>query len=91
MEISKKWTIDNAYINNNYNCIDSPFNHGCMCVFENTSDGKVNHDVALFAKKNGKKEGLLYNNRLYISIANPQKKNRLQYEKNRDWIITNIE
>lgn len=89
MSLSKKWDMnDNAYTNNSNTF--NPFNNGCMCMFEQSWDGKVNKDIAIYAKCNGSKEGLLYNNRLYLSIINPKKHNKQQYETNRKWIIDNI-
>lgn len=91
MALSKTWDAnENAYANSRWDIIDSPFNHGCMCMYENSHDGKVNRDVAIFAKKNGRREGLLYNNRLYIGIANKQEKHVMQYEANRQWILCNV-
>lgn len=82
---------ENAYFNSRWNIIESPFNEGSMCMFEENWDGKVNRDVAVFAKKNGRREGLLYNNRLYIGIVNKQDKHKQQYEANRQWILKNVQ
>lgn len=91
MSLSKNWdTNENAYSNSRWDAINSTFNEGCMCIFENSCDGKVNRDVAIFAKENGRCKGLLYNNRLYIGVANKQEKHKIQYEANRQWIIRNI-
>lgn len=92
MGLSKTWDMnENAYYNSKWSTIQSPFNEGCMCIFEEKHDGKVNRDVAIFAKKNGRREGFLYNNRLYLSITNPQEKHKNQYEANRQWILKNVQ
>ena len=86
MALSKKWDLsDNAYSNSKIGV--SPFNNGCMCMFEDKFDGRVNRCVAIFAKQNGRKQGLLYNNRLYLGVANPSEKEKKQYEANRLWIL----
>ena len=88
MALSKTWNLnDNAY----FDASDvSVYNEDCMCMFTNTFDGKVNRDVAIFAKKNGRREGLLYNNRLFIGIWNKQEMHKLQYEVNRQYILNNV-
>lgn len=92
MALSKTWDneIVNDFNSTRFNA-DSPFNEGCMCLYEKEYDGKVNRDVAIFAKQNGRKEGFMYNNRLYIMILNPQEKHKSQYEANRQWIIKNVQ
>ena len=92
MGLSKTWDMnENAYYNSRLNIIESPFNEGCMCMFEEKWGGKVNRDVAIFAKEKGRREGLLYNNRLYIGIANKKEKHKQQYEANRKWILKNVQ
>lgn len=89
MALSKYW--DNDIINdfNNSRLISyDPFNDDCMCMFSGSFDGRVNRDVAIFAKKNGRKEGLLYNNRLYVGVLNPLEFHKKQYEANRAWILS---
>ena len=91
MPLSKFW--DNEIVNDfNSSRVSSfsPFNNDCMCLFSKSFDGKVNRDVAVFAKQNGRKQGLLYNNRLYLSIINPLDCHRNQYEANRRYILDYI-
>ncbi len=91
MALSKFW--DNEIINDLNSTrvtLSSPFNNDCMCLFNKSFDGKVNRDVAIFAKQNGRKEGLLYNNRLYLSVVNPLDCHRNQYEANRRYILDYI-
>ena len=90
MALSKHW--DNEIINdfNSTRNTSSIFNDDCMCMFSKLFDGKVNRDVAIFAKQNGCKEGPLYNNRLYILMYNQGKADsnvRAQYEANRRYIL----
>lgn len=90
MALSKYWdsSIQEDYKQSRQSLAsDSPFNNGAMCMFEKEWDGMVNRVVAIFAKENGRKEGLLYNNRLYLSIFNPQEKHKQQYAANRNWIL----
>ena len=91
MALSKFW--DNEIVND-FNSTRaasfSPFNDDCMCLFHKSFDGKVNRDVAIFAKQNGRKQGLLYNNRLYLSIIKPLDCHRNQYEANRRYILDYI-
>jgi hypothetical protein len=91
MALSITWNLnDNAYFGNRWDTVESPFNEGTMCIFEEKWDGKVNRDVAIFAKENGRREGLLYNNRLFFGILKPEQKHKDQYEANRNWIRKNI-
>ena len=92
MALSKYW--DNYIVNDFKNSrlsSYSPFNKDCMCIFSKSFDGKVNICVAIFAKKNGRKQGLLYNNRLYISVFNKLDCHKKQYEANRKWILNNVQ
>ena len=88
MPLSKHWNNDIINDWNRARNLDHyPFNDDCMCMFTGRFDGRVNRCVAVFAKQNGNKEGLLYNNRLYLSILNKKECHKKQYEANRKWII----
>jgi hypothetical protein len=51
---------------------------------------KVDAMVADFTNRNGRKEGLLYNNRIFFGYANPSEEQKAQYEVNRTWILENF-
>lgn len=91
MAFSKYW--DNNILtdfNMSRKLSNSTFNNGFMCLFEKEFDGRVNRDIAVFAKKNGRKAGLLYNNRAWLSVKRTEKTDK-QYEANRIWIIRNVQ
>ena len=91
MALSKHW--DNDIANDfkaSHKFVDSIFNDGFMCLFEKEFDGRGNRDIAVFAKKNGRKEGLLYNNKAYLSVSRSEKTDK-QYEANRKWILRNVQ
>lgn len=83
MSLSSNWTTEKYGANES-----SMFNEGVMCMFETSFDGLVNRCIAISAKQDGRKAALLFNNRLYLSIAVPSAKNKLQYEANRFYILS---
>lgn len=91
MALSKHWDNDilNDF-NNSRNLENSTFNEGFMCLFEDEFDGRVNRDIAIFAKENGRKEGLLYNNRAWLSVPRTEITDK-QYAANRSWILLNVQ
>lgn len=46
--------------------------------------------VIEYTEKHGRKEGLLFNNRIYFSYINPTQQQKDEYEFNRTWILENI-
>lgn len=92
MALSNTWDMcDNIYINNIVDKSESSiYNDGIMGIFEKLHDGKVNRRVAVYDKKHGRKEGLLFNNRLLFGMLNPSEVSKAQYNTNRDYILKNI-
>lgn len=56
----------------------------------NNPSVKPDRDVVEFTKKNGRREGLLYNNRILFGYINPSEKRKEEYEVNRKWILANF-
>jgi hypothetical protein len=46
--------------------------------------------VIEYAKRNGRKEALLFNNRIFFGYINPSQKCKDEYDVNREWILKNI-
>lgn len=46
--------------------------------------------VMEYTKKNGRKEGLLYNNRIFFGYINPSQIRKDEYTVNRQWILDNF-
>lgn len=43
-----------------------------------------------YTEKHGRREGLLYNNRIFFGYINPSQKRKDEYNVNRDWILANF-
>jgi hypothetical protein len=43
-----------------------------------------------YTRRNGRKEGLLYNNRIFFGYIRPSQKRKDEYEVNREWILANF-
>jgi hypothetical protein len=43
-----------------------------------------------YTERNGRKEGLLYNNRILSGYINPSQKRKDEYNVNREWILANF-
>lgn len=46
--------------------------------------------VMEYTIKRGRKEGLLYNNRILSGYINPSQKRKDEYDVNREWILANF-
>ena len=46
--------------------------------------------VMEYTEKHGRREGLLYNNRIFFSFINPSQKRKDEYNVNRSWILANF-
>lgn len=64
------------------------FNDGVMGLFETKHDGKVNRCIVDYAKTHSMSETLGFNNKLFMGIINPTDVNKLQYEANRNYILS---
>lgn len=43
-----------------------------------------------YTKRNGRREGLLYNNRILSGYINPSQQRKDEYDVNRTWILNNF-
>jgi hypothetical protein len=46
--------------------------------------------VMEYTEKHGRREGLLYNNRIFFGYINPSQQRKDEYNVNRDWILANF-
>ncbi len=54
-----------------------------------SSSQKVTPDIMVvdYTKKHGRREGLLYNNRIFFGYVNPSQQRKNEYDINREWIL----
>lgn len=50
---------------------------------------RVDLHVIEYARKYGRKEALLFNNRIFFGYINPSQLRKDEYDINRDWILKN--
>lgn len=43
-----------------------------------------------YTQRNGRREGLLYNNRIFFGYINPSQQRKDEYDVNRTWILNNF-